>query len=140
MGGKKRKVASTDLDLARSIDLDPPRKNPRRAARVLSDSYFNTTVIKCTFNPLAKFPVVANEVRGCVETLAVVFYHTHLAMLLLLSRNKGRLVLKGETINDNRDAEHVERHGTCDVPLSARARSTWDRQHPHVPALSRVLR
>ena len=96
MGGKKRKVASTDLDL-----LDPSRsKNPRRAARVLSDSYFNTTVIKCTFNPLAKFPVVANEVRGCVETLAVVFYHTHLAMLLLLSRNKGRLVLKGETIND----------------------------------------
>ncbi len=100
MGGKKRKVAS--IDLARSIDLDPPRKNPRRAARVLSDSYFNTTVIKCTFNPLAKFPVVANEVRGCVETLAVVFYHTHLAMLLLLSRNKGRLVLKGETINDNK--------------------------------------
>ena len=98
MGGKKRKVASTDLDL-----LDPSRsKNPRRAARVLSDSYFNTTVIKCTFNPLAKFPVVANEVRGCVETLAVVFYHTHLAMLLLLSRNKGRLVLKGETINDNK--------------------------------------
>ena len=69
---------------------------------MLSDSYFNTTVIKCTFNPLAKFPVVANEVRGCVETLAVVFYHTHLAMLLLLSRNKGRLVLKGETINDNK--------------------------------------
>ena len=103
MGGKKRKVASTDLDLARSIDLDPSsRKNPRRAARVLSDSYFNTTVIKCTFNPLAKFDVVANEVRGCVETLAVVFYHTHLAMLLLLSRNKGRLVLKGETINDNK--------------------------------------
>ena len=99
MGGKKRKVASTDLDL----DLDPSRrKNPRRAARVLSDSYFNTTVIKCTFNPLAKFAVVANEVRGCVETLAVVFYHTHLAMLLLLSRNKGRLVLKGETINDNK--------------------------------------
>ena len=104
---------------------------------MLSDSYFNTTVIKCTFNPLAKFAVVANEVRGCVETLAVVFYHTHLAMLLLLSRNKGRLVLKGETINDNRDAGHVERHGTCDVPLSARARSTWDRQHPHVRALSR---
>ena len=102
MGGKKRKVASIDVDLARSIDLDPPRKNPRRAARVLSDSYFNTTVIKCTFNPLAKFDVVANEVRGCVETLAVVFYHTHLAMLLLLSRNKGRLVLKGETINDNK--------------------------------------
>ena len=101
MGGKKRKVPS--IDLARSIDLDPSsRKNPRRAARVLSDSYFNTTVIKCTFNPLAKFPVVANEVRGCVETLAVVFYHTHLAMLLLLSRNKGRLVLKGETINDNK--------------------------------------
>ena len=98
MGGKKRKVASTDLDL-----LDPSRsKNPRRAARVLSDSYFNTTVIKCTFNPLAKFPVVADEVRGCVETFAVVFYHTHLAMLLLLSRNKGRLVLKGETINDNK--------------------------------------
>ena len=98
MGGKKRKVASTDLDL-----LDPSRsKNPRRAARVLSDSYFNTTVIKCTFNPLAKFAVVANEVRGCVETFAVVFYHTHLAMLLLLSRNKGRLVLKGETINDNK--------------------------------------
>ena len=69
---------------------------------MLSDSYFNTTVIKCTFNPLAKFAVVANEVRGCVETLAVVFYHTHLAMLLLLSRNKGRLVLKGETINDNK--------------------------------------
>ena len=100
MGGKKRKVPS--IDLARSIDLDPPRKNPRRAARVLSDSYFNTTVIKCTFNPLARFPVVANEVRGCVETFAVVFYHTHLAMLLLLSRNKGRLVLKGETINDNK--------------------------------------
>ena len=101
MGGKKRKVPS--IDLARSIDLDPSsRKNPRRAARVLSDSYFNTTVIKCTFNPLAKFPVVANEVRGCVETFAVVFYHTHLAMLLLLSRNKGRLVLKGETINDNK--------------------------------------
>ena len=98
MGGKKRKVASVDLDL-----LDPSRsKNPRRAARVLSDSYFNTTVIKCTFNPLARFPVVADEVRGCVETLAVVFYHTHLAMLLLLSRNKGRLVLKGETINDNK--------------------------------------
>ena len=98
MGGKKRKVASTDLDL-----LHPSRsKNPRRAARVLSDSYFNTTVIKCTFNPLAKFPVVADEVRGCVETFAVVFYHTHLAMLLLLSRNKGRLVLKGETINDNK--------------------------------------
>ena len=69
---------------------------------MLSDSYFNTTVIKCTFNPLAKFAVVANEVRGCVETFAVVFYHTHLAMLLLLSRNKGRLVLKGETINDNK--------------------------------------
>ena len=100
MGGKKRKVASTDLDLARSIDPSS-RKNPRRAARVLSDSYFNTTVIKCTFNPLAKFAVVANEVRGCVETLAVVFYHTHLAMLLL-SRNQGRLVLKGETINDNK--------------------------------------
>ena len=103
MGGKKRKVASTDLDLDLARSIDPSsRKNPRRAARVLSDSYFNTTVIKCTFNPLAKFPVVANEVRGCVETFAVVFYHTHLAMLLLLSRNKGRLVLKGETINDNK--------------------------------------
>ena len=92
--GKKRKVASIE-EASRSS-----RKNPRRAARVLSDSYFNTTVIKCTFNPLARFDVVADEVRGCVETLAVVFYHTHLAMLLL-SRNQGRLVLKGETINDN---------------------------------------
>jgi len=68
---------------------------------VLSDSYFNTTAIKCTFNPLTRFAVVANEVRGCVETMAVVFYHTHLAMLLLLSRNKGRLVLREKTINDN---------------------------------------
>ena len=94
-GGKKRKVASIE-EPSRSL-----RKNPRRAARVLSDSYFNTTAIKCTFNPLTKFAVVANEVRGCVETMAVVFYHTHLAMLLLLSRNKGRLVLREKTINDN---------------------------------------
>jgi len=82
-GGTKRKVASIE-EPSRSL-----RKNPRRAARVLSDSYFNTTVIKCTFNPLTRFAVVANEVRGCVETMAMVFYHTHLAMLLLLSRNKG---------------------------------------------------
>ena len=136
MGGKKRKVAS--IDLARSIDLDPPRKNPRRAARVLSDSYFNTTVIKCTFNPLAKFPVVANEVRGCVETFAVVFYHTHLAMLLLLSRNKGRLVLKGETINDNkmlnmwnamarvmyRCLQGQDQHGTANTHMYEHCRAT----------------
>ena len=138
MGGKKRKVAS--IDLARSIDLDPPRKNPRRAARVLSDSYFNTTVIKCTFNPLAKFPVVADEVRGCVETLAVVFYHTHLAMLLLLSRNQGRLVLKGETINDNkmlnmwnamarvmyRCLQGQDQHGTANTHMYEHCRAYCD--------------
>ena len=140
MGGKKRKVPSIDVDLARSIDLDPPRKNPRRAARVLSDSYFNTTVIKCTFNPLARFPVVANEVRGCVETLAVVFYHTHLAMLLLLSRNKGRLVLKGETINDNkmlnmwnamarvmyRCLQGQDQHGTANTHMYEHCRAYCD--------------
>ena len=140
MGGKKRKVPS--IDLARSIDLDPSsRKNPRRAARVLSDSYFNTTVIKCTFNPLAKFPVVANEVRGCVETLAVVFYHTHLAMLLLLSRNKGRLVLKGETINDNemlgmwnamarvmyRCLQGQDQHGTANTHMYEHCRAYCDK-------------
>jgi len=138
MGGKKRKVPS--IDLARSIDLDPPRKNPRRAARVLSDSYFNTTVIKCTFNPLAKFPVVADEVRGCVETFAVVFYHTHLAMLLLLSRNKGRLVLKGETINDNkmlnmwnamarvmyRCLQGQDQHGTANTHMYEHCRAYCD--------------
>ena len=48
------------------------------------------------FNPLTKFAVVANEVRTCVETMAVVFFHTHLAMLLLLARNQGKLVLKGD--------------------------------------------
>ena len=137
MGGKKRKVASVeDLD----VDLAPSRKNPRRAARVLSDSYFNTTVIKCTFNPLAKFDVVANEVRGCVETLAVVFYHTHLAMLLLLSRNKGRLVLKGETINDNkmlnmwnamarvmyRCLQGQDQHGTANTHMYEHCRAYCD--------------
>ena len=69
---------------------------------MLADSYFNTTVVKCTLNPLMKFAVVANEVRECVETMAVVFFHTHLAMLLLLARNQGRLVLKGETVSDNK--------------------------------------
>lgn len=63
---------------------------------MLANSYFNTTVIKCTLNPLTKFAVVANEVRTCVETMAVVFFHTHLAMLLLLARNQGKLVLKGD--------------------------------------------
>ena len=107
---------------------------------MLSDSYFNTTVIKCTFNPLAKFPVVANEVRGCVETLAVVFYHTHLAMLLLLSRNKGRLVLKGETINDNkmlnmwnamarvmyRCLQGQDQHGTANTHMYEHCRAYCD--------------
>ena len=107
---------------------------------MLSDSYFNTTVIKCTFNPLAKFDVVANEVRGCVETLAVVFYHTHLAMLLLLSRNKGRLVLKGETINDNkmlnmwnamarvmyRCLQGQDQHGTANTHMYEHCRAYCD--------------
>ena len=107
---------------------------------MLSDSYFNTTVIKCTFNPLARFDVVANEVRGCVETLAVVFYHTHLAMLLLLSRNKGRLVLKGETINDNkmlnmwnamarvmyRCLQGQDQHGTANTHMYEHCRAYCD--------------
>ena len=107
---------------------------------MLSDSYFNTTVIKCTFNPLARFAVVANEVRGCVETLAVVFYHTHLAMLLLLSRNKGRLVLKGETINDNkmlnmwnamarvmyRCLQGQDQHGTANTHMYEHCRAYCD--------------
>ncbi len=95
--GKKRKVGSIEAPSRSSS-----RKNPKRAARVLADSYFNTTVIKCTLNPLTRFAVVANEVRECVETMAVVFYHTHLAMLLLLARNEGRLVLRGETVSDNK--------------------------------------
>ena len=66
-GGRKRKVASIEPSRSSS------RKNPKRAARVLADSYFDTTVVKCTLNPLMKFAVVADEVRECVETMAVVF-------------------------------------------------------------------
>ena len=132
-GGRKRKVAS--IEPSRKLLL---AKNQKRAERMLADSYFDTTVVKCTLNPLMKDDVVAKEVRTCVETMAVVFYHTHLAMLLFLAGNQGRLVLKGETVSDNKmqnmwDAMarvmyrclHGQARGTANADMYEHCRTYW---------------
>lgn len=88
--GKKRKEKNTETSSSNSKKKQKTVKRPDVAAKKNNDRFYQTTVIKCTMNPLCRYKVVQNEIEDCVFWMSRLQIHTSHIMNLFLLQNCGQ--------------------------------------------------